>query len=293
MVKKGFAAVTGGKIWYRVTGQDKKATPLLCLHGGPGLASDYLKPLDKLSDERPVIRYDQLGSGRSERVKDTSLWTIEHYVNELEEVRRIFKLDRVFILGHSWGSMIAVEYMLKMRPEGVEGLILSGPCLSASLWEKDQKRYVSELPDNIRSAIEEAERKEEYDTKEYRKAAMYYYKRHVCRLNPWPYSLIMTFVKMNTAIYKYMWGPSEFTVRGKLSNFERARDLAGIKVCVLFICGQFDEATPATTAYYQSMLPTSRIAVLEGASHMQMLEKKSEFLKIVRDFLKTKHIHEG
>jgi len=113
-------------------GADGKKIPLLLLHGGPGASHDYLEPLEPLSDERPVIFYDQLGCSNSDRPDDQSLWTIERFVEELEQVRETLQLREVHILGQSWGTMLGVEYMLMKKPHGVTSLILSGPCLSAA-----------------------------------------------------------------------------------------------------------------------------------------------------------------
>src|SRR5262249_10200477 len=119
VVREGKVAVEGGNVWYRIVGADKPGVPLLILHGGPGIPHDYLEPLDALANERPVVFYDQLGCGNSDRPKDKSLWTIEQFVDELAKVRAALKLDRVHILGHSWGTILAVEYMLKQKRDGV------------------------------------------------------------------------------------------------------------------------------------------------------------------------------
>jgi proline iminopeptidase len=283
--REGYLSVNGGKIWFRIAGTAAGGIPLLLLHGGPGAPHDYQEPLEQLSDERPVIFYDQLGCGNSDRPLDKSLWTIGHFVEEIETVRRELGLERLHILGQSWGSMLAVDYMLSRSPRGILSLILSGPCLSASRWESDQRAYLGELPEEARKAIYSAEASGNFDSPEYQQAMTLYYNRYVCRLDPWPECLSRAFQKFGSDVYKYMWGPSEFTVTGTLKGFERAGRLKEIKVPVLFTCGRFDEATPATTAYYQSMLPGSEMAIFEGASHSHHLEKTGEFIRVVRDFL--------
>src|SRR6266850_4943415 len=114
---EGFIDVPGGRVWYRVVGKGHR-TPLLLLHGGPGAPSYYLKPLAALGDERPVVFYDQLGCGRSDRPDDSTLWTIQRFIDELATVRKALNLKEVHILGTSWGTMLATDYML-MKPEGV------------------------------------------------------------------------------------------------------------------------------------------------------------------------------
>ena len=103
------------------------------LHGGPGAPSYYLNPLEKVAEDRPVIFYDQLGAGRSDRPTDSTLSRVDRFVNELAQVRKALNLHEVHILGHSWGTMLAVDYMLT-NPEGVQSLILASPALSVKRW---------------------------------------------------------------------------------------------------------------------------------------------------------------
>jgi proline-specific peptidase len=281
---EGFADVPGGRVRYHISGAEESGIPLLVLHGGPGCTSDYLEPLAALGG-RPVVFYDQLGCGDSDRPDDSSLWTLERYVEELAAVREALGLDCVHILGQSWGTMLAVEYMLTHRPDGVESLVLSAPCLSASRWAADGRRYLRALPEIHRDAILRAEDTGTYDDPAYQEAMMAYYRRHVCRTDPWPDCLMRTFERLNTAIYLQMWGPSEFTITGSLGGFERADRLRKIPVPALFTCGEFDEATPATTAYYHSMMPGSEVAVFDGAAHEHHLEATAAYLAVVREFL--------
>lgn len=125
--EEGFVEVPGGRVWYRIVGSGT-STPLLLLHGGPGAPSYYLKPLGTLADERPVIFYDQLGVGRSDHTTDTTLFTIDHFVEELASVRAALGLKEIHLFGHSWGTILATEYMLT-RPSGVRSLILASPAL--------------------------------------------------------------------------------------------------------------------------------------------------------------------
>jgi proline iminopeptidase len=284
-LREGYVLVPGGNVWYRVVGANRKKIPLLLLHGGPGASHDYLEPLEPLSDERPVIFYDQLGSGNSDRPDDRSLWTIKRFVEELEHVREALQLHEVHILGQSWGTMLGVDYVLAKAPQGVTSLILSGPCLSAARWSTDQKAYLSEFPEAIRRVIQDSEASGDFSSSGYQEAMKQYYKRHVCRLDPWPECLTRTFEKLGHAVYEYMWGPSEFTVTGLLKDYDRTARLKEISIPTLFTCGRYDEATPDTTTYYHTMLPGSEIAVLEGASHEHHIERPEQYMQIVRSFL--------
>ena len=284
-VVEGYIPVTGGNIWYKIVGENRKKIPLLILHGGPGAPHDYLEPLEALSDERPVIFYDQLGCGNSDRPRNISLWTVERFVNELEQVRTYLGLDKMHLLGQSWGTMLAVDFIIAKKPKGVESLILSGPCLSSSRFISDQKIYLLELPDTLQRIISEGEASGCFGSKEYQDAMMTYYKIHMCRLDPWPDCMNRTFEKFGTEVYEQMWGPSEFTITGTLKDYEREDMLKKISVPTLFTCGRYDEATPSSTAYYHSMLPGSEIVIFEDASHQHHLEKTGEYLEVVRNFI--------
>ncbi len=214
--QEGYVSITGGKVWYQIVSAEKKETPLLTLHGGPGGAHDYLEPLILLSDERPVIFYDQLGCGNSDRPQNPSLWTVEHFVEELKQLREILSLDKIHILGQSWGSMLTVDYWLNEHPEGVVSFIFSGLCLSASRFTADQRSYLKLFPKEIQQTITKNEAAGCFDSPEYQEAMMKYYKRHLCRLEPWPDCLNRSFEKMGHEVYEYMWGPSELTVTGTL-----------------------------------------------------------------------------
>ncbi|HOV86778.1 MAG TPA: proline iminopeptidase-family hydrolase [Syntrophobacteraceae bacterium] len=284
-VVEGMIPVQGGRVWHRTVGADRKKVPLLVLHGGPGAPHDYLEPLEHLGKDRPVVFYDQLGCGNSDRPDDPTLWTLDRFVDELARVREALDLQRLHILGQSWGTMLAVEYVLTRKPEGVLSLILSGPCLSVSRFIEDQKAYLLDFPQDVQETIRRSEESGDFRSREYQDAMIMYFSRHLCRLQPWPNCLIETLEKMGLNVYETMWGPSEFTLTGTLKDFERAERLKEIMLPTLFTCGRHDEATPDTTRFYQEMLPGSRMAVLDDASHEHHLEQPVRYLETVRQFL--------
>jgi proline iminopeptidase len=285
-IKEGFIQVPGGKVWYRIVGVGKKGIPLLVLHGGPGAPHYYLKTIEALADERPVIFYDQLGCGNSDKSLDTTLWTVARFVEELEQVRQSLELGTIHILGQSWGTMLAVEYLLRKESKGVLSLILSAPYLTTARWIADQQYWIAQLPPNIQDTIRKYEASGDYSSQSYQDAMMYFYRKHLCRLDPWPEYLTKTLEQMGTEVYNYMFGPSEFTMTGTLKDADLSEQLSRIKIPVLFTCGEFDEAKPATTAWYQSKLPGSEMYVFRDASHSHHLEKVEEYNQVVRDFLK-------
>ena len=283
--QEGMIVVPGGKVWYQVLGAKIKGVPLLILHGGPGEPHDYLEPLGALGDERPVIFYDQLGCGNSDKPDDKSLWNIQRFVEELAVVRESLELEKVHLLGHSYGTLLAVDYMLTKRPKGVVSMVLSGPFLSASRWTADTRAYLKRMPKKTRETISKCEAAGIFDSPEYLEAMRAFAKRHICRLDPRPDCIDRGFKKFAMPPFLYMLGPSEFAITGSLKGFERVDRLKEIKVPVLFTAGQFDEASPRTTRYYQRMLPGSEIHILKEASHMHHVEREEEYLKTIRDFL--------
>jgi proline iminopeptidase len=282
---EGYIDVTGGKVWYRIVGSGTK-TPLLLLHGGPGASSLYLEPLAKLSDDRPIIFYDQLGGGKSDRPSDLSLWSAQRFVEELSLVRDALQLKKVHILGHSWGTMLAVDYMLT-KPSGVKSLILASPCLSIPRWIQDANKLRAALPIESQDILNRHEEAGTTDSEEYMSATMDFYSRHVCRLDPWPPELEKTFAELNFEVYGTMWGPSEFHATGNLKDYDRTGQLNEISVPTLFTAGRYDEATPEATAFYQSFVPGASIEIFENSSHMAMYEETELYVKVIREFLRN------
>lgn len=282
-VNEGYIPVTGGLIWYAVV-NPSDALPLLTLHGGPGFPHDYLEPLERLGDERPTIFYDQLGCGRSQRPDDMSLWQPRRFVEELGQVREALKLDHVHLFGHSWGSMLAVDYALT-QPDGLVSLILASPPLSIPRWLKDMADYRSRLPVDVQEVLNEHEANGTTDAEAYQSATMEVYRRYLCRLNPWPKALERAIAGEGAMVYETMWGPTEFFMTGNLLNYDCTARLGEIDIPTLFTCGRYDEATPEATAWYQSLLPGSERVVFEQSAHLPHLEETELYLQTLRDFL--------
>ena len=281
----GFVSVTGGKIWYKILGADKKGIPMLVLHGGPGAPHDYLENLEILADERPIIFYDQLGCGNSDRPVDNSLWNVDRFVEEIVIIKKELNLNKFNLFGQSWGSMLAVKYYLDITNNGVNSLILSGPCLSAVKFTEDVRKMVNQLPEKEKNIIFESEEKGDFSSLEFQQAMEVFYAKHVCQIIPPPESFVRTMEKMGADVYNYMWGPSEFSVFGTIKDIDLTNQLEKISVPTILICGEFDEASPETTKMYSSKIKNSKCVVLNGASHMHNLEKPKEFIFNVRQFL--------
>lgn len=280
---EGYINVDGGKVWYRVTGTGDK-TPILVLHGGPGIPSYYLKPLEALSKDRQVVFFDQLGCGKSDRITDTTLMTIGHYVDEVEQVTNHLGLKEYYLFGQSWGTMLGTDYYLK-HPKGIKALIFSSPALSVPMWIKDADTLISSLPDSVQKAIRVNEQNKTFDTPEYQQAIEIYYQNFVARKLPWSVDLDSCFSQMGENVYKYMGGQSEFSITGALKNYDRTNRLGEIKVPALFITGEFDEARPSTVKYYTGLVPGAKFEMIAGAGHLTMQDKPEQSNKVVIDFL--------
>lgn len=281
---EGYIQVKGGRVWFKIVGEGNK-TPILLLHGGPGVPSYYLNPLSALGNDRPVIFYDQLGCGRSDKITDTSLLTIDKFVEELQTVKVALQLDDFYLLGQSWGTMLGVDYYLK-HPEGIKALILSSPAISIPMWLKDADTLIATLSDSVQSAIRVNERDKTYDSPAYKLAIQIYYQLFVARKLPWSADVDSSFAQMGANVYNYMGGPSEFTMTGPLKDYDRTNRLKEIKIPTLFITGEFDEARPSTVKYYQSLVPGAKFELIEDAAHMTMQDNPEKNIKVIRNFLK-------
>jgi proline iminopeptidase len=283
-VRDGYIEFMGGKTWYKIVGSGH-GIPLIVIHGGPAATHFYLEPLEALGDERPVIFYDQRGCGYSDPL-DPSLWTVEFFTMELNQVIKQLGLKKYHIFGQSWGSQITTDFILTYKPKGLVSVIFSGPCLSIPRWANDQRMWLSQMPEDIKEIIYACEATGDYDSPEYQDAMMKYYKVHLCRVDLWPDVLWKTFECLNEDIYGYMWGPSEFTINGTLQNYDRTPDLHKIKVPTLFTCGEFDEAAPDTVEYYHRLVPGSEFVVFKNCSHETFLERPKQYNKEINKFLR-------
>jgi proline-specific peptidase len=281
---EGFIDVPGGKVWYRKVGSGN-GTPLLVLHGGPGVPSYYLKPLAALGDDRPVIFYDQLGAGHSDHVNDTSLWTMSRFLDELRAVREALGLTKVHLYGHSWGAMLACDYLLT-KPDGVESCILASPPISIPRWQHDADSLVGTLPDSVQTIIRQHEADGTTNAPEYQNAMMQFYSLYLARKQPWSADIDSSFAQMNPTLYDYMNGPSEFAITGTYRNYDRTAQLHEIDVPTLFIVGQYDEAVPSTVRDYQRLVPNSEMVVVPDAGHLAMQDNPTYYVKALRDFLR-------
>jgi len=289
-VAEGHVPFSIGRTWYRSVAaeRDEGRVPLLCLHGGPGANWLHLKPYEALADERQVVFYDQLGAGNSAVAEphDPAMWTPELYVEEVDSVRTALGLDRVHLLGHSWGGMLGMQYAAG-RPEGLVSLIVESSPPSVPAWMPEVARLRSELPPEVEATLREHEEAGTTDSPEYEEAVMVFYQRHLCRTDPWPDWLVECFQALdaNPEVYHSMNGPSEFHVIGTIKYWDITDRLGQIDVPTLVFSGRYDEVTPVTTEAAHRAVPGSEYVVMEESSHMAQAEQPEETLELVRGFL--------
>ena len=290
-VDEAYVPFRGGRTWYRsvaAASEDDARLPLLCLHGGPGANWLHLKPYEALAEERRVVFYDQIGSGNSglEEPHEVSIWQPELFVEEIGVVREALGLERVHVLGHSWGGMLGMQYATE-QPEGLASLIVESSPPSVPDWMPEVARLRSELPPEVEATLREHEEAGTTDSPEYEEASMVFYRRHVCRTDPWPDWLVECFEKLeaNPEVYHAMNGPSEFHVIGTIRDWDITPRLGRIQVPTLVFSGRHDEVTPACTEAAHRAIPGSEYVVLEESSHMAQAEQPEEALELVRRFL--------
>ncbi len=280
----------GYETWYEVVGDEDAPGrfPLLCLHGGPGACHDYLRSLEALADTgRRVVFYDQLGCGLSAIGEPRpALWTVDLFVEEVDAVRAALGLDRIHLLGQSWGGMLAMEYMLR-QPAGVVSLTVASSPASMVQWVAEANRLRQELPPEVRETLLRHEAAGTTASPEYEAAVTAFYDRHVCRVVPNPDYVARSFAKLAAApeVYHTMNGPSEFHVVGTLKEWDIIDRLGEIDVPTLVTSGRFDEATPEIAGTVHRGIPGSVWVLFEESSHMPHAEEPERYLATVADFL--------
>ncbi len=287
-VEEGYIPFHGYKTWFRKVGsaEDSEKIPLLCLHGGPGATWDYFEPLQTLAETgRCLVFYDQLGGGNSDVPEDPSIHTMALFLEEIEAVRRALGLNRVHVLGHSWGGMLAMEYALT-KPPGLVSLILANTGASAVQWAVEMRRLVDEMPSNFREAVYKHEAAGTTDAEEYIDAQREFSRRHLSRrISPRPDCIRRMSKKYGNKVYNYMWGASEFFITGKLKDWDITAWLGEIRLPTLIISGRFDEATPAIVKTLQDGIAGSEWVLFEKSGHFPQLEETERFLRLLGDFL--------
>lgn len=284
---EGYVNVQGGRIWYKIIGSGKQP-PLLIIHGGPGGRGDcsFIGPFSVLSNDRPIILYDQLGSGKSDESTDPILWQLPRFVNEIDSLRVALGLKKLHIMGHSWGGTVLIEYLVTKKPKGVLSAIFASPLISTPIWMQDAKILLSQLSKNLQDTIKKYEALQEYKAPAYVAASDSFYAKHMSvKQHPALPIIECVGVKGNEAIYNYMWGSSEFNATGTLKSFDRSGSLRQLRLPVLFIAGEFDEARPETMYRFSKSVRKSKAVILKNAGHAIQIDQPEKFATTVGKFI--------
>ncbi len=278
--------VAGGEIYYKIVGAGL-GTPLLLVHGGPGVGSRYLSPFAALADEWPVIFYDQLGGGRSDRPNDDALWTIKRSVDELNALIEALPFERVVLLGHSWGGTLIFEFSMT-HPDTAAALIFASPLLDSRLMEADIDRQVAAMSAHHQEVLRPLANPKDDTTNAYGEAVWQYHLRHTARVKPWPD--ILRFSEdypMGRAVYEKMIGKKadSFVLTGTLKNYSAIGRLRHVTAPTYFISGEHDYASPAALRYFSSFVPGSTVREIPQASHMWFIEQPEDSMLEVREIL--------
>lgn len=251
----------------------------MCLHGGPGSSHHYFTRLEALAEHgRPVVMYDQLGCGGSSRPPVDEL-DVDVFIGELANLREKLDIERAFVLGTSWGGMLAMEYALT-KPSGLLGLVLNSTLASAATWAQEQARLRDELPEEHAETL----RTIDVDDPDYLEAEAVFNARHFCRLDHAVEIDRMMKVR-GKDVYRAMWGPNEWTMTGKLGGWDIRDRLGEITVPVLLTAGRYDMCTPKILDQLRAGFPDAAVVVFDNSSHTPYLEEADEFIGTVERFM--------
>lgn len=274
-------------IWTKKVGNS--ATKMLTLHGGPGATHEYFECFEDFLPLEGIefYYYDQLGSVYSDQPKDKSLWTVDRFRDEVEQVRVALGLDNFYLFGQSWGGMLGIEYALKYQHH-LKALIISDMTASISSYVKYVNELRQKFPLEIKQILEKYEGREEYNAPEYLEVMFkHLYSKHVCRLDPWPEPFMRAFKHLNTEIYNTMQGPNEFVVTGTFKDWNSWNYLQHIVVPTLLIVGRYDTMSENDIQKMGTLIPNSRVVVCENGSHLCMYDDQEtyfhELLKFIKD----------
>jgi proline-specific peptidase len=277
--------VRGGRIYARANGDlAGRRAPVVFVHGGPGGNHASFLPELALATERGVILYDQLDSGLSDHPNDRANWTVERFVSEVDALRAAFDLRRFHLVGHSWGSTVALEYAAR-RPAGLASLTLGSPLISTRSWTRSTTADLAKLPPDVVRTINANEAAGTTNSPDYVRAMEVFYDRYLGH-GALPAYLrdygVQHRLELNTALYKGMWGSGEIRSTGSLRNYDGEPLLPRIAAPTLFLCGQSDEMTADVLKPLAARVRGSRLAVIPGAGHGLTASHPANYMALLR-----------
>ncbi len=277
-------------IWTKSIGNNSKIK-LLLLNGGPGATHEYFECFENflLPENVELIYYDQLGCGLSDNPKDTTMWDLPRFVEEVEQVRKALNLNRdnFYLLGHSWGGILAMQYALKYQ-DNLKGLIISNMMSSCPAYGKyAQEVLAPQFNQKILDTIRQIEAKGDFANPKYMELLLpNFYAKHICRINPWPEPVSRSLSKTNQSLYVTMQGPSEFGIGGNLINWDVSKQLPQIKTPTLTIGGAHDTMDPEHMKWMSTQVQHGRNITCPNGSHMSMYDDQKNYFPGLIQFIK-------
>jgi proline iminopeptidase len=279
-------------VWTKRTGNNPRIKVLL-LHGGPGVTHEYLEGFDSYLPAAGIeyYYYDQLGSYYSDQPNEPSLWELPRFVEEVEQVRQALGLnkDNFYLVGQSWGGLLAMEYALKYG-DNLKGLVISNMMASIPKYNEYAKNVLMPAMDQkVLAEVQEIERKGEYEKPRYMELLIpNHYEQHLLRMPAaqWPDGVNRAFKHINPAIYVSMQGPSELGASGKLVNWDRSADLSKITAKTLVIGAKYDTMDPEYMKWMAAQIPHARYLYCPNGSHMALYDDQQTYVTGLIAFLK-------
>ncbi len=281
------------KVWTKRIGNNPKIKVLL-LHGGPGATHEYFESFESFFPQEGIefYYYDQLGSANSDKPEDTSLWNLPRFVEEVEQVRQALNLNNrnFYLLGHSWGGILAAEYALKYQ-HNLKGLIISNMMMSATLYDSYAENVLSKMMDSaVLEEIRSIEARGDFENPRYMELLMpNFYVKHIMKIpmEEWPDGVLRAFNKLNQTIYVMMQGPSEFGISGKLEKWDITTKLPDILVPTLVIGAQDDTMDPEHMKWVSTQVKNGTFLLCPKGSHMAMWDDQEHYFPGLISWLKT------
>jgi proline iminopeptidase len=278
-------------VWTKRIGNNPKIK-LLLLNGGPGMSHEYFECMESFLPKEGIefIYYDQLGTGFSDNPNDTTMWDLPRYVEEVEQVRVALHLDKdnFYLLGHSWGGILAMQYALKYQ-NNLKGIIVSNMMASCPKYGEYSKVLQSKLNPAVLKTIQDLEVKKDYDNPKYMELLMAnFYNQHILRLpvSEWPEPVTRSMGRLNHSLYITMQGPSEMGLSGKLTNWDVSKELKNISVPTLVIGAKYDTMDPKYMKWMASQFQKGTYLYCANGSHMSLYDDQQTYMKGLIDFLK-------
>jgi len=279
------------RVWTKRVGNNPTIKVLL-LHGGPGATHEYFEAFDSYFPAAGIeyYYYDQLGSAYSDQPKEPELWDLPRFVEEVEQVRQALKLDKsnFYLLGHSWGGVLAMEYALKYQ-QHLKGLIISNMMASGPAYnEYAVKVLMPAMDQKALAGIKQLEAKKDFQNPRYMELLMpHHYEHHILRIpaEQWPDPVNRAFKHINLDIYIPMQGPSELGLSGKLLNWDRTNELSQIALPTLVIGAKYDTMDPAHMEMMSKKVQKGRYLLCPNGSHMAMYDDQKVYVPGVIQFI--------